>query len=75
MRDLIQRVRNWLIKRLGGYTATEYWKALHPPLHDQAVLIERKNIVRVTATLKIPQSEIMAHGFPSSAGGTPFELG
>lgn len=65
MKTMIHRVRNWLIKRLGGYTEAEYWKALHPPLQDELVPIKRKNIVRITATMAISRSEVGHRGFPS----------
>lgn len=65
MKNLIQRVRDWLIKRLGGYTDDEYWKAIHPPLQDELVPINRKNIERITANLEISRAEIGFRGFPS----------
>ena len=65
MKKLICGVLNWLIKRLGGYTEAEYWKALHPPLQDELVPIKRKNIVRITATMAISRAEVGYRGFPS----------
>jgi hypothetical protein len=65
MKKLIHRIRDWLIKKLGGYTDAEYWKALHPPIQDEMVPIKRKNIERITATMEISRAEIGFRGFPS----------
>lgn len=65
MKKLFRSACDWLIKKLGGYTGAEYWKALHPPLQDEMVPINRKNIERLTATMKISQAEIRFRGLPS----------
>lgn len=65
MKNLIHRIRNWMIKKLGGYTYAEYWKAIHPPILDEMVHIKRKNIQRITATTEISKAEIGFLGFPS----------
>lgn len=65
MKKLIHRIRDWLIKKLGGYTDAEYWKALHLRLQDEMVPIKRKNIERITGTMKISRAEIGFRGFPS----------
>ena len=50
MKNLIQRVRDWLIKRLGGYTEKEYFRVNRPPLR-LATPVETRNVQRLRATL------------------------
>lgn len=50
MKNLIQRVRDWLIKRLGGYTEKEYFRVNRPPLR-LATPVETRNVRRLRATL------------------------
>lgn len=50
MKKLIQRVCDWLIKRLGGYTEKEYFRVQRPPLHFPTP-VERRNVRRLRATL------------------------
>lgn len=50
MKNLIQRVRDWLIKRLGGYTGKEYSRVNRPPLR-LATPVETRNVQRLRATL------------------------
>lgn len=50
MKNLIQRVRDWLIKRLGGYTENEYSRVHRPPLR-LATPVETRNVRRLRATM------------------------
>ena len=50
MKNLIQRVQDWLIKRLGGYTEKEYSRVNRIPLR-LATPVETRNVQRLRATL------------------------
>lgn len=50
MKNLIQRVQDWLIKRLGGYTEKEYSRVNRIPLR-LATPVETCNVQRLRATL------------------------
>lgn len=50
MKNLIQRARDWLIKKLGGYTEKEYSRVHRPPLR-LATPVEIRNVQRLRATL------------------------
>lgn len=64
MKKLIQRVRDWLIKKLGGYTAKEYDTINRIPFRD--LTIDRRNVDHLKVGIKIPLNTIMDGIFPSS---------
>lgn len=47
MKNLMQRVRYWLIKRLGGYTAKEYDTVTKIPVQSAIPIETRKDTVTV----------------------------
>lgn len=51
MKNLIQRVRDWLIKKLGGYTAKEYYTINWMPVRE--LTIDRRNVAHLTSNIKI----------------------
>lgn len=62
MKKLIQRVRDWLIKKLGGYTAKEYDTINRIPFRD--LTIDRRNVEHLTVDIQISRRDITDGIFP-----------
>lgn len=60
MKNLFQRVRDWLIKKLGGYTREEYNTVAKPPL-KMGTAIGVKTVERIRAQVEIAPSEIQIY--------------
>lgn len=65
MKNLIQRVRDWWIKKLGGYTAKEYDTINWLPVRE--LTIDRRNVEHLTTRIQIRRN-LLTHGiYPDSA--------
>lgn len=56
MKNLIQRVRDWMIKKLGGYTAKEYDTINRLPV--RGLTIDRRNVEHLTVNIQISSRDI-----------------
>lgn len=65
VKNLIQRVRDWQIKKLGGYTAKEYDTINRLPVREFTV--DRRNVEHLTTRIQIRRN-FLTHGiYPDSA--------
>lgn len=62
MKKLIQRFRDWLIKKLGGYTEKEYHTISMVPVRE--LTIDRRNVEHLTARVKIGRERFSDQIFP-----------
>lgn len=62
MKKLFQRVRDWIIKKLGGYTAKEYDTINRIPF--QELTIDRRNVDHLRVRIQIPRQTIVDGIFP-----------
>lgn len=60
MKKLIQRVRDWMIKKLGGYTREEYDATVRPAL-NLGPDVRTKKMERLRAQVEIEPSEIQVY--------------
>ena len=65
MKKLFQRVRDWLIKKLGGYTAKEYY-TVTKILVQAAIPIERRNVEHLRQVIEVQRPRFPNDPFPSS---------
>lgn len=62
MNKFLCSVRDWIIKKLGGYTAAEYERIRHVPI--QKVLFEQKNVEKLGACCEISRADLTKRGLP-----------
>lgn len=62
MKRLIQRVRDWLIKKLGGYTAKEYDTINRIPVRE--LTLDRRNVERLAVRVRIGRERLSDQIFP-----------
>lgn len=65
MKNLIQRIRDWLIKRLGGYTAKEYDTVTKIPLQS-AIPIETRNVEHLRQVIEVQRPRFPDDPIPTS---------
>lgn len=65
MKNLFQRVLDWLIKRLGGYTAKEYDTVTKIPF-QAAIPIERRNVEHLRQVIEVQMTQFPNEPFPTS---------
>lgn len=68
MKAKFNRIRDWLIKLLGGHTETEYRKLLNTPLPVEVHAINTCNAERLCVQIRIPRSRLISPAYP------PFEF-
>lgn len=65
MKNLIKSVRDWLIKKLGGYTAKEYDTVTKIPF-QAAIPIERRNVEHLRQVIEVQRPRFQDGQFPTS---------
>lgn len=64
MKKILQRVRDWLIKKLGGYTAKEYDTITRIPVRE--LTIDRRNVEHLRTRIQINRAHFSDGIFPDS---------
>lgn len=50
---LLMKLKNWVIKKIGGYTSEEY-NIIHRPQPYMCPIINRKDVIRIKANIQVP---------------------
>lgn len=62
MKKLVQRVRDWLIKKMGGYTAKEYDTINRIPVRE--LTLDRRNVEHLAVRVRIGRERLSDQIFP-----------
>ena len=57
---MMRRIRDWIIKKLGGYTAAEYERIGRVPL--QKAFVEQRNVEKLEVRCEISRASFAARG-------------
>lgn len=57
---MMRRVRDWIIKKLGGYTAAEYERIGRVPL--QKAFVEQRNVEKLEVRCEISRTSLAGRG-------------
>lgn len=64
MKNLIHSVKDWSIKKLGGYTAKEHQTISALPVHE--LTIDRRNVDHIAVRVKVEKDVLSDRIFPST---------